>query len=222
MPRDIQIGDHTHQTTVVAQALVQNSGDTVLDHGGFDVTVQQHFLRRSPGRAIARVLHTAGKRQARAARQAYVFTRQAQQIRHQLRDLGFACRAANTHDRNTPVVLRIEQAVHDRTANRARLSLGGFEMHKQARSGIDLHDGGILFVQRAGNIFGDHIHPGNVQADDARRQFRHRDHLGMNRIGHVYRHVAIAHNQYRLAHSRDRVGGITLSPDFHARHGVAG
>ena len=83
-------------------------------------------------------------------------------------------------------------------------------MHQQTRACIDLDDRAALLTQRAGNIFGNQINPGDVQTHDARGQLHRCRHFRVYPLGHIEGDIAGALNQYRCTRRRNGIGAITL------------
>ncbi len=88
--------------------------------------------------------------------------------------------------------------VHDGRANRARNTTGGLQVGQQPGAGIDFDHRAALFVQRTRDIFHHQVNPGDIQADNARRQCRHRGDARMNVVSYVKRHIAVTLDQYLL------------------------
>ena len=62
-----------------------------------------------------------------------------------------------------------KEHVHDRSSDTAGMSLGGVRVHAEAGAGIDLDYSATGLAYGAGDVGGDHVHPGNVEPDDHRR-----------------------------------------------------
>ena len=139
-----------------------------------------------------------------------------QQSCHDARRQALAVGAADADHRDAPAVARCEQVIDDRFADRARLSFGRFEVHEQARARIDLDDRAALLGERTGNILGDQIDTGDVQADDSRGQRNRRGDFRMHLVGHIECHIAVALDQYFGALGRNRIAVVALPFELEA------
>ena len=82
--------------------------------------------------------------------------------------------------------------VADRAADRARRADGRLQVHQQAGAGVDLDDGAALRRERAGDVLRHQVDAGDVQADHAGGQHGGMRDFGMDLVGAVDRHVAVA------------------------------
>ena len=89
--------------------------------------------------------------------------------------------------------------VANSAADGTRRALGRFEVHQQPRPGVDLHNCAALGLQRARDVFGHHVNPGNVQPHHPRCERHGVGHLGVNQVGAVDGNIAVALNQHTAA-----------------------
>src|SRR3546814_15611046 len=78
-----------------------------------------------------------------------------------------------------------EKMIDNGLPHRARRAGCGLQVHKQPRTRIHFHNRTALLIERSGNVLGDKIDAGDVQADNTCRQLDCRRHAGVYRIGHV-------------------------------------
>lgn len=87
-------------------------------------------------------------------------------------------------------------------------------MHQQAGAGVDFEDGAALLLHGARDVLQDHVHARDVQAHDLGGQRGHVGHFGMDFVGAVDGHVAVALQQHAGALGRNGVGRDVLALEF--------
>ena len=189
---------HAHGATIIGDALVENDRRTVFDHGRFDVTVHQHTTARIPTRTVALGHQSAAHPQTIIAGQADVTPVALQQPGHQMCNLRAPFGTAHTDHRHTTGIPLGEQMCHDRLAHRLRFPAGRFQMHQQARAGIDLDHRASLGPQRLVDGRTHQIHPGDIQADHLDRQHGIGRHFGMHLRGNIGRMVGVTLDEHPL------------------------
>ena len=101
-----------------------------------------------------------------------------------------AVHAGDRHQRNAAVLAIGKHGVDDRLAHRPRPARRRLQVHPQARAGVHFdHDPALVF-QRTGDVQGNDVDAGHVQADHLGRFDRAGGHFGMDQIGHVGRRAA--------------------------------
>ena len=188
----VQVGHDADLAAVVGQAVAQDGFGAVLDHHGLHGAVHQQAAAGVPVGAVACIDAAALEEQAVAAGQAGVAAAQADQPGDQARQHGGAARAGDAHHGDAAGCVVGEQVVADRAAHRARRADGGLQVHQQAGAGVDLDDGAALRCQRAGDVLRHQVDAGDVQADHARGQHGGMRDLGVDLVGAVDGHVAVA------------------------------
>ncbi len=96
-----------------------------------------------------------------------------------------AVHAGDRDDRDAGVIAFGEHQIDDRFAHGMRDAGRRFQMHSQARCGIDFDDHAVLFLQRPADVLRDHIDAGDVETDHLRGLHRPGGDLGMHVLGDV-------------------------------------
>ena len=213
-------GDDANLAAVIRKALGQQMAGVAFEHGGLHAPVDQQTLPLRPIHAVLSGQLALVQEQAVGTGQSGVQAFEVQQPGQQLRCPGCVAIAHQAHHRNASVVFGFEQVVGNRLAHRSGLTCGRFEVHQQARAGIDFDHRAALWPQRLGNVLRHQVDPGDVQAHDTRSQHGQCGHIGVHLVGHVHRHVAGAHDQHTAARLRHAFGAQTLALEFQHRGGV--
>ncbi|MPM44283.1 hypothetical protein SDC9_90961 [bioreactor metagenome] len=103
-----------------------------------------------------------------------------------------------------------EQVLDNGLTHRARRAAGGLEVHEQAGAGVHFQDR-ALASHGLGDVLQDHVHAGDVEADDLGGQRGVIGHVGVHFVGAVDGHVAVALQQNRFALGGHGVGGDVLA-----------
>ena len=209
-----EVGKHADLAAVVGQAAAQDGLGAVFKHRGLYGAVDQQALAGFPVGAVGGIDAALIEEQAVAAGQAGVAARQVQQPGHQAGHALGALGAGNANNGNAAagavvqavrlsVIRRVgKQVVANRAAHRSRRPLGGLEVHQQPGAGVDLDNGAALRVQRARDVLRHHIHAGDVQAHHARGERHDVVDLGVDFVGAVNGHIAVALDQHLPSGSR--------------------
>jgi hypothetical protein len=136
-------------------------------------------------------------------------------VRDHAGDGGLAVGAGDRGDRDPAGRTWRKEHVHDRPGDVARGALGGGDVHAKARGGVDLADPAADLAVGAGDVRGDEVDAGDVEADRAGGPDRHLAVVRVDDVGEVDggaagAEVAGAAQVHKLAGGEHGVRGVAL------------
>ncbi len=171
--------------SVESQPFTQDAAPSRLQHRHVDHRIGQHHSRADRAAGVAFDDPFAADIDARGAGEADGQAPARQDLRHHPHRRGLAVGPGDRHDRNARRPALWEQHVQHRLGHVPRLSLGRLQVHAESRRGVDLHDAAAGVGDRPGDVGGEEVDAGDVEADHRGRPPR--DHLvhRMDDIGPV-------------------------------------
>ena len=118
---------------------------------------------------------------------------------------------ADDDHRNPAVDPLLEHQFHDRLPHRPRPAMLGGDVHEHPGAGVDLDHHPPLLGQRPGDVLGDQVDAGDVEADRLGGEDHVAGDVGADLVGLVGREVAVDLDRDAAARLRDVVGGERLA-----------
>jgi hypothetical protein len=177
----------THIALVEADSGPENAAARGLEHRDVDCRIGQDDVGGKWTRHVAFHDETVLDVHAVRRREAHAAARVAEQVCEQANGRCLSIRAGDGENRNRHLAARRVEHVEDWTADVSRLAFRGMLVHPNARRGVDLEDHRVVLAEGNGDVRGEHVDAGDVEADDAGSHLTRRDVVGMHLVGAIDR-----------------------------------